>query len=106
MVEKKIFNITEASKILGMSTKTLRKYIKDGEINFINLNKGGKKIIIPHFTEKEIDDFIEGQRRKTVEMLKTKQKKTKGGIFSRRPTTINQNKQREKKVDRGNKPIT
>ena len=47
-----------AAERLGVSVKTLQGYVSDGELRYISVGRGAKKVR-RKFTDEDIDDFIE-----------------------------------------------
>lgn len=56
MADKKVYTIEELSKILQLSTETVRRAIRDGKINVIRLGSGPKAPI--RITEAEVDKIL------------------------------------------------
>ena len=52
--EIKLYNIRETAEILGVTTRTLQTYIKNGRIKARKIGRGWK------FTEQNINEFING----------------------------------------------
>ena len=52
--EIKLYNIKETAVLLGVSTRTLQTYIKQGRIKARKIGRGWK------FTEQNINEFING----------------------------------------------
>lgn len=50
----KLYNIKETAEILGVTTRTLQTYIKNGRIKARKIGRGWK------FTEQSISEFING----------------------------------------------
>lgn len=52
--EIRLYNIKETAEILGVTTRTLQTYIKNGRIKARKIGRGWK------FTEQSINEFING----------------------------------------------
>ena len=50
----RLYNIKETAEILGVTTRTLQTYIKNGRIKARKIGRGWK------FTEQSINEFING----------------------------------------------
>lgn len=59
--EIKLYNIKQTAEILGVTTRTLQTYIKNGRIKARKIGRGWK------FTEQNINDFINGTDEPTNE---------------------------------------
>ena len=63
----------ETAAILGVSTKTVDGYVRDGELRYINVGRGTKKQR-RMFTDEDIDDFIQGRGKRDVPCQSTSTK--------------------------------
>lgn len=52
--EIKLYNIKETAELLGVTTRTLQTYIKNGRIKARKIGRGWK------FTEQSINEFVNG----------------------------------------------
>ena len=52
--EIRLYNIKESAEILGVTTRTLQTYIKNGRIKARKIGRGWK------FTEQSINEFVNG----------------------------------------------
>lgn len=52
--EIRLYNIKETAEILGVTTRTLQTYIKNGRIKARKIGRGWK------FTEQSINEFVNG----------------------------------------------
>ena len=53
-----LLNPDEAARWLGVSTKTMKGYVDDGDLRYINLGRGKKKRRMM-FTEADLQEFVE-----------------------------------------------
>jgi|SRR5215467_6831026 len=63
MVE--LFPPKEAAKRLNVSVDQLQGFVRDGELTYVNMGRGKKKIR-RMFAESDISDFIERRRRRNT----------------------------------------
>src|SRR6202043_2597920 len=55
----------DAARALGVSVKTLNGFVRDGEIRYIDVGRGKKKIR-RMFTDEDMDEFKERRARREV----------------------------------------
>ena len=53
----KLLSIKEAAELLNVGVPTLRRKVWAGEIGYIDLNRGGRHMMV-RFTTKHIEDFL------------------------------------------------
>jgi excisionase family DNA binding protein len=57
MMGRHLLTIREAAELLNISVPTLRRMVWAGEISYIDINKGGRHMMV-RFTTKHIEDFL------------------------------------------------
>src|ERR1700722_5885211 len=63
----------DAARLLGVSVKTLNGFVRDGEIRYIDIGRGKKKIRRA-FSDQDIDEFKERRTRRDVPCQSTSTK--------------------------------
>ncbi len=53
----KLLTIKEAACLLNISVETLRRMVWAGEIGYIDINKGGRHMMV-RFSEKHLAEFL------------------------------------------------
>jgi len=56
-VEQRLLTVKEAAAWLNTSVDTVRRLVWAGEIDYIDLNKGGR-YIYARFTKRHLEDFM------------------------------------------------
>lgn len=57
MIGRHLLTIREAAELLNVSVPTLRRIVWARGIGYIDINKGGKHMMV-RFTTKHIEDFL------------------------------------------------
>ncbi len=57
-MERKLLKIDEACQYLGLSRPTLRKYLREGRIGFVDVNPTGAQRGV-RFRQEDLDEYIE-----------------------------------------------
>ena len=66
-------SLKDTARVLGVSVKTLSGFVRDGEIRYIDVGRGKKKIR-RMFTDQDIDQFQESRARREVPCQSTSTK--------------------------------
>lgn len=67
MTDTTLFNIKQVQKMLGVSERTIFRYIEEGELTGFKIGREWR------FTQDDINTFLELRRKKTEEEMRQKE---------------------------------
>jgi excisionase family DNA binding protein len=88
----------DAARLLGVSVKTLNGFVRDGEIRYIDVGRGKKKIRRV-FSDQDIDEFKERRARREVPCQSTSTKTARSTTMISNPNAVGFTALRDARTD-------